>query len=205
MSKRQSAAYESLFQKYGLEFRGQPLDIMNLFGRAAPTILEIGFGMGDSLATMAMANPGMNYIGIEVHRPGIGALLATMEEKSINNIRILCHDAVEVLGLSIPDQSLDAIHIFFPDPWPKKRHHKRRLIQTNFIKLMSQKLRPHGALHIATDWENYAQWIEELMNASPAFSRLPANTPHQRPATKFEKRGLKLGHAVWDLIYTRKA
>jgi tRNA (guanine-N7-)-methyltransferase len=204
MSKRQSAAYESLFLKYGLEFSAQPLDLITLFERPAPTILEIGFGMGDSLAAMAMANPETNYIGIEVHRPGVGALLATIEEQGINNIRMLCHDAVEVIQQSISDQSLDGVHIFFPDPWPKRRHFKRRLIQPTFISLLSEKLKTRSTLHIATDWENYAEWIEEIMADSPDFSRLPDGTPHQRPTTKFEKRGLKLGHGVWDLMYTRK-
>jgi len=203
MSKRQSAAFESLFHKYGLEFRGQALDLDVLFERSAPIILEIGFGMGDSLAAMAKANPDTNFVGIEVHRPGVGSLLATIEEQDISNIRIFCHDAVEVLQQSIPDHSLEGIHIFFPDPWPKNRHFKRRLIQAGFVKLLSLKLKPHGRLHIATDWKNYAEWIEEIMNSCPDFSRLPPDTHHQRPTTKFEKRGIKLGHGVWDLIYQK--
>ncbi|WP_455220096.1 tRNA (guanosine(46)-N7)-methyltransferase TrmB, partial [Kaarinaea lacus] len=166
-----------------------------------PTIVEIGFGMGDTLATMAMENPDSNFIGIEVHRPGVGSLLATIEEKGISNIRIFCHDAVEVLEQSIPDQSLDGIHIFFPDPWHKKRHHKRRLIQTAFVNLLATKLKPQGQLHIATDWKNYAEWIEEVMAETPNFSKLAEDNSHQRPTTKFEKRGLKLGHGVWDMIY----
>ena len=200
MSKRQSTAYESLYPKYGVEC-GQQLDLSGLFGRVAPTIVEIGFGMGDTLATMALENPDSNFIGIEVHRPGVGSLLATIEEKGISNIRIFCHDAVEVLEQSIPDQSLDGIHIFFPDPWHKKRHHKRRLIQTAFVSLLATKLKPQGKLHIATDWKNYAEWIEEVMAETPNFSKLPNDTSHQRPTTKFERRGLKLGHGVWDMIY----
>lgn len=203
MTRRQSTAYESLFPKYGVEFNGHPLDINKLFERTAPTILEIGFGMGDTLATMAMEDPDTNYIGIEVHRPGVGSLLATIEEKDISNIRIFCHDAVEVLELAIPDQGLDAIHIFFPDPWPKKRHHKRRLIQPAFINLLAKKLKSKGTLHIATDWKNYAEWIEEVMTDSPQYLKHPEDTPHQRPTTKFEKRGVKLGHGVWDLIYIK--
>lgn len=203
MTRRQATAYESLFSKYGLEFNGQHLNFAQLFERNAPTVMEIGFGMGDSLAAMAMKNPATNYIGIEVHRPGVGSLLATIEEQGISNIRIFCHDAVEILEESIPNHSLDGIHIFFPDPWPKKRHHKRRLIQPEFINLLSQKLKAQGLLHIATDWKNYAEWIEEILAAKPDFSRLADNSPHQRPTTKFEKRGLKLGHGVWDLIYSK--
>ena len=204
MSRRQTTAYESLFPRYGIDFTPQSLDYQKLFERTAPTTLEIGFGMGDTLATMALNNPDINYIGIEVHRPGVGSLLATIEEKQINNIRIFCHDAVEVLEHVIPNQSLDEIQIFFPDPWPKKRHHKRRLIQAAFVELLAKKLKNQGKLHIATDWKNYAEWIEEIIAASPMFSRLPDDTLYQRPTTKFEKRGLKLGHDVWDMIYQRK-
>jgi len=203
MSKRQTTAYESLFPKYGLEFNRQLLDLSPIFERTAPTILEIGFGMGNSLATMAMENPEINYIGIEVHRPGVGSLLAAIEEQNINNIRIFSHDAVEILEQSIPDNGLDGIHIFFPDPWPKTRHHKRRLIQPAFVNLLSRRLKSQGTLHIATDWKNYMEWIEEIMTANHDFARLPDNTPHQRPTTKFEKRGIKLGHGVWDLIYKK--
>ena len=204
MSKRQSTAYELLFPKYGVTLNQQPLDLNQLFERSVPTILEIGFGMGDTLAMMAMNNPDTNYLGIEVHRPGVGSLLATMEEKGITNIRIICHDAVEVLEHTLPDKSLEGIQIFFPDPWPKKRHFKRRLIQPTFVKLLSKKLKPNGMLHIATDWKNYAEWIEEIMAASPYFLKPTEEAiSHQRPTTKFEKRGLKLGHSVWDMIYKR--
>ena len=203
MTRRQSTAFESLYPKYGVEFNQQILDLSKLFERTAPTILEIGFGMGDTLATMANSNPEMNYLGIEVHRPGVGSLLATIEEKGINNIRVICHDAVEVLEQTISNQSLVSIHIFFPDPWPKKRHHKRRLIQPPFVELLAKKLKSKGTLHIATDWKNYAQWIEDVMTGNSDFSRLPENTPHQRPTTKFEKRGIELGHDVWDLIYIK--
>ena len=203
MTRRQSAAYNSLFPNYGVEFKQQQLDLTKLFERTAPTILEIGFGMGDTLATMAIDNPDTNFIGIEVHRPGVGSLLATIEENDIKNIRIFCHDAVEVLEHSIPDCSLDGVHIFFPDPWHKKRHHKRRLIQSSFIDLLAKKLKPQAKLHIATDWKNYAEWIEEVMAKKLNFSKLPEDTSHQRPTTKFEKRGLKLGHGVWDMIFIR--
>lgn len=203
MSKRQTSAFKRLFPKFGIELDKQPLPFNKFFDRQSTTVLEIGFGMGGSLVQMAMRNPDTNYIGIEVHRPGVGSLLASMEENNITNIRIFCHDAVEVLQQAIPDNSLDAIQIFFPDPWPKKRHHKRRLIQTKFVELLAQKIKLHGKLHIATDWKNYAEWIEETMHTSPDFSKLPDDTPHQRPTTKFEKRGIGLGHDVWDMIYSR--
>ena len=203
MSKRQTQAYETLLSKYGIAFNKQMIDLSTQFEREGPTVLEIGFGMGDSLAQMAMDNSDSNYIGIEVHKPGVGSLLATIEEKHISNLRVISHDAVEVLEHSIPKQSLDAIQIFFPDPWPKKRHHKRRLIQTGFVGLLAQKLKPNGQLHIATDWKNYAEWIEEVMVECSEFKRLPPDTPHQRPMTKFEKRGINLGHGVWDMIYEK--
>lgn len=206
MSKRQKTAFELLFPIYGLTLTAdqRPLDFTAVFGRQAPTIVEIGFGMGDTLAQTAQQNPNINYIGIEVHRPGVGSLLAGLQERGINNVRVFCHDAVEVLEQAIADHSLDGIHIFFPDPWPKKRHHKRRLIQTTFVNLLAAKLQSGAHLHLATDWENYALWIEEVMAGNLLFSRLPHDTPHQRPTTKFESRGIKLGHGVWDLIYRKK-
>jgi len=203
-SKRQTNALDRLFPKFGVKISGNPLDLASLFGREAVTILEIGFGMGDTLAQMAINNPEKNYIGIEVHTPGIGSLLATIDENNINNIRIFSHDAVEVLQQSIKDDSLDKVQIFFPDPWPKKRHHKRRLIQPLFVALIAAKLKPKGILHIATDWENYAQWIEEILSASTDFIRLPDDIQNDRPPTKFEQRGRNLGHGVWDMVYSRK-
>lgn len=202
-SRRQSQAYEKLLPQYGIAFSKQAIDFAELFEQDGPVILEIGFGMGDSLAQMALDNPTNNYIGIEVHKPGVGSLLATIEEKSIQNLRVISHDAVEVLEHVIPDQSLDGIQIFFPDPWPKKRHHKRRLIQSSFVELLAKKLKTDGRLHIATDWKNYAEWIEEVISANTDFKRLPEDTPHNRPMTKFEKRGIDLGHGVWDMIYQR--
>ena len=203
MSSRQRNAIDKLFLRFGIIFNDNPVELSNLFGSLAPTILEIGFGMGDSLAQMAMDNPNINYVGVEVHRPGVGSLLANIEENQIKNIRVINHDAVEVLQKSIPDNTLDGIQIFFPDPWPKKRHFKRRLIQPPFVELLARKLQPDGKLHIATDWKNYAEWIEDIMVDNPDFIKLPENTPHQRPLTKFEKRGLELGHAVWDLQYKK--
>ena len=201
MSSRQQNAIDSLLPTFGITFNNKPIDLTTLFGKQSTTILEIGFGMGHSLAQMAIDNPDINYIGIEVHRPGVGSLLATIGENKISNIRVINHDAVEVLQKSILDNSLDGIQIFFPDPWPKKRHHKRRLIQQPFVELLARKLKPEARLHIATDWKNYAEWIEDILKNNTYFSRLPANTPHQRTMTKFEKRGIELGHGVWDLIY----
>lgn len=203
-SKRQLDAINTLMPRYGIKFSGKPFDLALLFEREAPTVVEIGFGMGDTLARMALDNPQINYLGIEVHTPGIGNLLATIDEHNISNIRIINHDAVEVLQQSVTDGALDRVQIFFPDPWPKKRHHKRRLVQPNFITLLSRKIKSGGVLHIATDWENYAQYIEEMFLTNSKFTRLPGDTPNQRPTTKFEKRGLELGHGVWDLIYGRK-
>jgi tRNA (guanine-N7-)-methyltransferase len=204
MSSRQHNAIKTQFPKFGIIPGDKPIDARELFSRQTTTILEIGFGMGDSLSQMAINNPDINYIGIEVHRPGVGSLLATIDENSISNIRVINHDAVEVLQNNIVDDSLDGIQVFFPDPWPKKRHFKRRLIQTPFIELLTRKLKTNGKLHIATDWKNYAEWIEDIMGQSAHFTRQAQNTPHNRPMTKFEKRGLDLGHGVWDMIYLKK-
>lgn len=199
-SKRQAQALEKLLPKYGIAFSEKPLELPSIFKNQAPIVLEIGFGMGNSLAQMALEHPEINYIGIEVHKPGVGSLLATIEEQEISNIRIFHHDAVEILEKSIPDQSLDGVQIFFPDPWPKKRHHKRRLIQAPFVELLAQKLKSGGQLHIATDWKNYAEWIQEVVSANKDFI-LDSNNSHNRPMTKFEKRGKNLGHDVWDMLY----
>lgn len=203
MSARQKQAIEHHFPDFGIQYQESILNFETLFQRAAPLVLEIGFGMGNTLALMASRNPDRNFIGIEVHRPGVGSLLATMAENNISNIRVINHDAVEVLTNMIPDNSLDTINIFFPDPWPKKRHHKRRLIQAPFITLISRKLRDGGKLHIATDWENYAQWIEDLFQSRADFRDISSITEANRPETKYEKRGLKLGHDVWDKIYQK--
>jgi tRNA (guanine-N7-)-methyltransferase len=204
MSRRQTSAIERLFPIYGIPFNNEFLNFEILFQRQADTVLEIGFGMGDSLVQMASDSPELNYIGIEVHRPGVGSLLASVEENQINNIRVINHDAVEVLQQVIPDQSLDAIQIFFPDPWPKKKHHKRRLIKASFVELLTKKINSNGRLHIATDWKDYAEWIEKIMKNNSTFAKLPENTLHNRSITKFEKRGIDLGHGVWDMIYAKK-
>lgn len=184
-----------------------PLDLGKAFGREAPRILEIGFGMGDTTATIAAAHPENDYLGIEVHTPGVGALLKRIGEAGLNNVRIIQHDAVDVLEHMLPDACLDGAHIFFPDPWPKKRHHKRRLVQPAFIRLLAGKLKPGGYLHLATDWEHYAAQMLDVLVHEPALANTCvdfAPRPAYRPLTKFERRGLKLGHGVWDLLFTRR-
>lgn len=207
MTNAQRTALETLWPQYGLA-PDTPLDSKAVYGRDAPLILEIGFGMGDSLAEMALADPASNYIGIEVHRPGVGNLLQKLLAKDIKNVRVYCADAVEVLEHCISDNSLDAVHIFFPDPWHKKRHHKRRLIQPAFVQQLRKKLKTEGRLHLATDWENYAEHISEVMCTTEGFrsigdARGIVERPEYRPLTKFEKRGERLGHGVWDLIFKK--
>jgi len=179
------------------------------FGRQAPLIVEIGFGNGDSLADMAAANPHLNYLGIEVHRPGVGHLMMLLAERGIGNVRIYHHDAIEIMETKIADASLAGVHLFFPDPWHKRRHHKRRIVRPSFIQLLNQKLLPGGYFHAATDWQDYAKDMLSqlsadtgLKNASPGGDYCPR--PDYRPLTKFENRGLKLGHGVWDLIFIKK-
>lgn len=206
MTDAQRRALETLWPKYGLEPGESPLDLDALFGRRAPRLLEIGFGMGDALLEMAERHPENDYLGIEVHRPGVGRLLARLEEKGLRNVRVICADAVEVLRKAIPDASLDAVYLFFPDPWPKKRHHKRRIVQPPFVALLGQKLTHGGILHMATDWEDYAQYMLAVLSAAPGFANTAgpgAFTPRQeeRPMTKFERRGERLGHPVWDLVF----
>jgi tRNA (guanine-N7-)-methyltransferase len=185
------------------------LDLDVVFGRRAPRVMEIGFGMGDSLAAMAKADPHRDYLGVEVHRPGIGSLIMKLEQDGIDNVRIISTDAVEVLQYHLPDACLDALQLFFPDPWPKKRHHKRRLVQPAFVNLLGERLRPGGRLHLATDWENYALQMLEVMEAAPGFENEAgagqfSPRPSSRPLTKFEQRGGRLGHGVWDLLYRRE-
>ena len=208
MTPGQRRAYDEGWQRWGLEYTPDKLDIDTAFGRRGPRVLEIGFGMGQSLAEMAKSNPDANYIGIEVHRPGVGRLLHSMDELDIDNIRVYCHDAVEVLQDCIPDAALDTVQIFFPDPWHKKRHNKRRLIQPAFVALLARKLKPGGTLHLATDWEDYAGQMMAVLSGAGDFSNTCsegefAERPAHRPLTKFELRGERLGHGVWDLVFSR--
>jgi tRNA (guanine-N7-)-methyltransferase len=207
LTPAQQRAVETLLPVYGVSYAAESLDLEHAFGRQAPKILEIGFGMGAATAQIAAANPDKDYLGIEVHTPGVGNLLKLMEEQELTNLRVIQHDAVEVLRHMIADASLDGVHIFFPDPWPKKRHHKRRLLQAEFVALLCSKLKPGGYLHFATDWEEYAQWTLEVLRAESKLANTVADyapRPEYRPLTKFEQRGLNLGHGVWDLIFTRK-
>jgi len=206
VSNAQGRAYEQLLPVYGLPFGDTPLDFVRVFGRAAPTVLEIGFGMGETTAAIAAGNPDTNYLAIEVHTPGVGSLLKQIEEQSLRNLRIVQHDAVDVLEKMIVPQSLAGAHIFFPDPWPKKRHHKRRLIQPPLIALLASRLQSGGYLHAATDWEEYAQQILAVLSTEPSLQNTAADfspRPASRPQTKFEARGLRLGHGVWDLLFRK--
>lgn len=206
MTAAQQSGLELLPQKGLLREHGM-LDGEKVFGRKAPIVLEIGFGMGTSLLQMAQAAPEKNFIGIEVHRPGVGKLLHDMTDAGIDNIRVYCDDAVEVLQQCIADDSLDAVQIFFPDPWHKKRHNKRRLIQPEFVQLLHRKLKKEGVLHVATDWQDYAEHIFTVMQAAPNFRNCAgedyAPRPEYRPKTKFEQRGERLGHGVWDIIFSK--
>jgi tRNA (guanine-N7-)-methyltransferase len=204
----QVRALEALWPKYGVEFGANALDFNALFGRTAPRVVEIGFGNGANLARMAAAHPERDYLGIEVHRPGVGRLLLALEEGHLTNVRVICHDAVEVLAQQIPQQSLDEVMILFPDPWPKKRHHKRRLVQSSFVELVTERLRPGGIVRMATDWQPYAEEMLAVLTAHPRLKNLaPDGTyiprPAERNATRFEKRGERLGHDVRDLAFER--
>ena len=206
VSAAQARALDAWMPRLGVPYADSPLDYAALFGRLAPTVLEIGFGMGETTAIIATAQPETNFLGIEVHTPGVGALLKRAAELGLANLRVVQHDAVEVLRQMIPPGSLAGVHVFFPDPWPKKRHHKRRLLQAGFVHLVAERLAPGAYLHVATDWQDYAQAILAtlraealLVNTAPDY----APRPEYRPLTKFEKRGLALGHGVWDLVFRR--
>lgn len=203
----QTKAIQENLKKHAIVFENQPIDFNDVFqNRSGELVLEIGFGMGTSTAEIAKANPNKNYIAIEVHSPGVGNLIKLIQENDIFNLKIIQHDAVEVLNTMIKNDSLDGIHIFFPDPWPKKRHHKRRLIQESFLKLMAQKIKQSGYLHIATDWEDYALWIIDLLDKEILLQKNSEDffrKPDYRPLTKYENRGIKLGYKVWDMIYRR--
>lgn len=207
VSVAQQRAIDTLLPRYGMPYSPQALNLTHVFGRSAPVILEIGFGMGDSTATIAQAHPENDYLALEVHTPGVGNLLKLIDAEQIKNIRIMQHDAVEVLRDMIGDNSLDGVHIFFPDPWHKARHNKRRLIQAPFIAQLVRKLKPGGYIHVATDWQDYAEQVLAVLSAEPLLQNTAADyapRPDYRPLTKFEQRGLNLGHGVWDLIYVRK-
>lgn len=208
LTEAQQRAIDTSMPVFGVAYAPQPLNLDELFGRSeSPKILEIGFGMGETTARIAQTQPGSDFLGIEVHTPGVGSLLKQINELGLKNLRLIQHDAVEVLNHMIADASLDGIHIFFPDPWHKKRHHKRRLIQKGFVELLSRKLKPGGYLHMATDWQEYAEWAMEILLAEPMLENTVeayAPKPDYRPLTKFENRGIKLGHGVWDLIFRRK-
>jgi tRNA (guanine-N7-)-methyltransferase len=207
MSEAQKRAYEEGLKHWGIPYAPEPLDLAAAFGRTAPTVLEIGFGMGRTTAEIAEAHPENNYLGIEVHTPGVGSLLKEIQVRNLSNVRLVQHDAVEVLTHMLADATLAGIHIYFPDPWPKKRHHKRRLIQPGFVSLLAQKLAPGGYLHCATDWEDYALQMLEVLDAEAGLKNTAegyAPRPAWRPITKFEQRGLKLGHGVWDLVFEKR-
>jgi tRNA (guanine-N7-)-methyltransferase len=205
----QQRALEELWPKYGVEFAPAPLDVPALFGRAAPLTLEIGFGNGDNLARLATAYPQRDFLGIEVHRAGVGRLMLALQAQGLSNVRIICHDAVEVLEQQIRTGSVAEMLILFPDPWPKKRHHKRRLLQDAFVQLAAERLSRGGVLRVATDWQPYALQMLETLSACTALENLAAGggfvpRPAEREPTRFERRGERLGHEVWDLAFRRR-
>lgn len=204
----QQRALQLLWPKYGIEFEACPLDLATAFGRVAPRVVEIGFGNGENLISLTATRPERDFLGIEVHLSGVGRVLLAAEERQLGNLRVICHDAVEVLERQIPLQSLDEVLILFPDPWPKKRHHKRRLVQGPFVELLAARLRPSGLLRLATDWQPYAEHMLEVLSACPLLSNESAQQtfvprPSERAPTRFEKRGERLGHGVWDLAFRR--
>ncbi len=210
MTEGQQRALDENWPNYGLELKDGLINPTEVFGREAPLVLEIGFGMGDSLIEMARQAPEKNFIGIEVHPPGVGRLLSRAAEAGLTNIRVYCDDAVEVLEHCIPDASLETLQLFFPDPWHKKRHHKRRIVQPEFAQKIRQKLAIGGCFHMATDWENYAEHMMEVMSAAEGYRNRQgegeyAPQPEWRPVTKFQMRGERLGHGVWDLMFERTA
>jgi tRNA (guanine-N7-)-methyltransferase len=209
MTPRQQQALETLWSRFGVDVPAGELDFVSLFGRDGPVVIEIGFGMGQSLLNLALANPQNNYLGIEVHRPGVGSLLAGLVEHTLSNVRVIMADAKEILQRQVPAASLEGVLLFFPDPWPKLRHQKRRLVQPEFVDLVASKLMAGGTFHMATDWENYAEQMlrvasncQQLDNTAGAGQFTPR--PDTRPLTKFERRGQKLGHGVWDLLFVKR-
>lgn len=208
VSNRQQQALDHFLESYELPLDSKPWDLPHIFGRDAEIVVEIGFGMGGSLLAMAKQQPEINFIGIEVHRAGIGSLVADLHDQAINNVRIVPHDAVEVFKHHLGDDSLAGVQIFFPDPWHKKRHHKRRLIQAEFVSLLVKRVKAGGFIHCATDWQDYAEHMQRVLAAEPALVNSQADggfapRPETRPLTKFEQRGNRLGHGVWDLLYIK--
>ena len=207
MSPAQQRALDDLLPRFGIAFAAAPLELPGVFGRVAPVVLEIGFGMGETTAAIAAAHPERDFVGVEVHAPGVGSLLREIDRRALANIRVIRHDAVEVVDAMIPAGSLAGIHVFFPDPWPKLRHHKRRLLQPAFVHALALRLAPGGYLHAATDWADYAQEMLATFAAEPLLANTTeafAPRPASRPETKFERRGARLGHQVFDLLFTRK-
>ena len=207
LTKGQERALQTEWPQFGIDYAEKKLDLNQVFGRSdSKKILEIGFGMGESTAKIAQILPETDFLAVEVHTPGVGGLLKLNQELALTNIRIIQHDVVEVLENMLPENSLDGVHIFFPDPWHKKRHHKRRLIQAEFVKLLCSRLKVGAYLHVATDWQEYAEWVLEVLQAEPQLNNTAADyaeKPSYRPLTKFENRGIKLGHGVWDLVFLR--
>ncbi|HEY9198837.1 MAG TPA: tRNA (guanosine(46)-N7)-methyltransferase TrmB [Gammaproteobacteria bacterium] len=208
ITQSQQRALTDLLPRFAVPLDGV-LDLDALFGRQAPRTLEIGFGNGMSLAQMAAMAPEQDFLGIEVHRPGVGHLLLEIERHALDNVRVICADAVEILQRHIAPASLDRVLLFFPDPWPKQRHHKRRILQPSFVALVHDRLKPGGVFHMATDWRHYAGQMLEVMEAATGFRNTAgrgrfADKPDYRPETKFERRGLRLGHGVWDLVFVRE-
>ncbi len=207
LSPGQRRALDALMPTFGIPFAPAPLDFDRAFGRTAPRILEIGFGMGETTAAIASARPADDFLAVDVHSPGVGSLLRRIAELGLGNLRVVRHDAVEFVAAMVPPASLAGIHVFFPDPWPKKRHHKRRLLQPAFVHELALRLAPGGYLHVATDWEEYAREILAALAAEALLANTAegfAPRPPYRPLTKFEARGVKLGHGVWDLVFRRR-
>ena len=207
LSTAQAKAIETLGPSFCIPYVKEVLDFEQAFGRHAPTILEIGFGMGETTAHIAAALPERNFLGVEVHTPGVGSLLKLIGEQKLQNLRLIQHDAVEVVTHMIAPASLAGVHVFFPDPWHKARHNKRRLIQPPFVALLASRIAPGGYIHCATDWQDYAEQMLEVLSGEPALENTAngyAPRPAYRPETKFEKRGLRLGHGVWDLVFAKR-
>jgi len=208
LTKGQQRSLDLFWPSMGLDYQSEAYNFEQVFGRQAHLVLEIGFGMGKSLVQMAKEAPEKDFIGIEVHKPGVGACLGEAETHGVKNLRLFEHDAVEILEHSVADNTLDTVQLFFPDPWHKKRHHKRRIVQPDFVQLLRRKLKPGGVFHMATDWENYAEHMLEVMSQAPGFTNLSDTAdyvprPEHRPLTKFENRGVNLGHGVWDLMFKK--